>query len=127
MVSMLNPNSNREDNRRGAQIKAQTGRIMIEPGQQPMTGDAPSTGLSAFGWVALLLLALTPLAAAGPSFDARLLAYGRAYLRIATEPAAMLDLMCIGTHRPGAAYTLRQAAARALDAPPARIAAGQAA
>ena len=47
------------------------------------------------------------LAAAGPSFDARLLAFGRAYVRFATEHAALLDLMFAGKHRPGAADSLR--------------------
>ena len=40
------------------------------------------------------------LAAAGPSFDARLLAFGRAYVRFATEHAALLELMFAGKHRP---------------------------
>jgi AcrR family transcriptional regulator len=56
------------------------------------------------------------LAAAGPSFDARLLAFGRAYVRFATEHAALLELMFAGKHRPGAADSLRQAADRAFDA-----------
>jgi AcrR family transcriptional regulator len=57
------------------------------------------------------------LAAAGPSFDARLLAFGRAYVRFATEHAALLELMFAGKHRPGAADSLRQAADRAFAAP----------
>ena len=67
------------------------------------------------------------LAAAGPSFDARLLAFGRAYVRFATEHAALLELMFAGKHRPGAADSLRQAADRAFDAPLSLIAEGQAA
>ena len=69
----------------------------------------------------------TALAAAGPSFDARLLAFGRAYVRFATEHAALLELMFAGKHRPGAADSLRQAADRAFDAPLSLIAEGQAA
>ena len=67
------------------------------------------------------------LAAADPSFDARLLAFGRAYVRFATEHAALLELMFAGKHRPGAADSLRQAADRAFDAPLSLIAEGQAA
>ena len=65
------------------------------------------------------------LAAADPSFDARLLAFGRAYVRFATEHAALLELMFAGKHRPGAADSLRQAADRAFDAPLSLIAEGQ--
>jgi AcrR family transcriptional regulator len=67
------------------------------------------------------------LAAAGPGFDARLLAFGRAYVRFATEHAALLELMFAGKHRPGAADSLRQAADGAFDAPLSLIAEGQAA
>jgi AcrR family transcriptional regulator len=60
-------------------------------------------------------------------FDARLLAFARAYVRFATEHAALLELMFAGKHRPGAADSLRQAADRAFDAPLSLIAEGQAA
>jgi len=66
------------------------------------------------------------LAAADPSFEARLLAFGRAYVRFATEHAALLELMFAGKHRPGAADSLRAAADRAFEAPLALIAEGQA-
>ena len=67
------------------------------------------------------------LAAAGPSFDARLLAFVRAYIRFATEHAALLELMFAGKHRPGADPSLRVAADRAFEAPLTLIAEGQAA
>jgi AcrR family transcriptional regulator len=67
------------------------------------------------------------LAAAGPAFDARLLAFARAYVRFATEHAALLELMFAGKHRPGAADSLREAADRAFEAPLALISEGQAA
>ena len=47
------------------------------------------------------------LAAAGDGFDARLLAFARAYVHFATEHAALLELMFAGKHRPGAADSLR--------------------
>ena len=67
------------------------------------------------------------LAAAGPAFDARLLAFSRAYVRFATDHAALLELMFAGKHRPGATDSLRDAADRAFEAPLALIAEGQAA
>ncbi len=66
------------------------------------------------------------LDAAGPSFDARLLAFGRAYVRFATEHAALLELMFAGKHRPGVADSLREAADRAFEVPLALITEGQA-
>jgi AcrR family transcriptional regulator len=60
-------------------------------------------------------------------FDARLLAFARAYVDFATRHAALLDLMFAGKHRPGAADSLRAAADRAFEAPMALIAEGQAA
>jgi AcrR family transcriptional regulator len=60
-------------------------------------------------------------------FDARLLAFARAYVRFATEHAALLELMFAGKHRPGAAESLREAADRAFEAPLTLIAEGQAA
>ena len=60
------------------------------------------------------------------SFDARLLAFVRAYVRFATEHAALLELMFAGKHRPGADRSLRVAADRAFEAPLALIAEGQA-
>ena len=60
-------------------------------------------------------------------FDERLLAFTRAYVRFATEHAALLELMFAGKHRPGAAASLREAADRAFEVPLALIAEGQAA
>jgi AcrR family transcriptional regulator len=54
------------------------------------------------------------LAAAGPSFDARLLAFGRAYVRFATEHAALLELMFAGKHG-GQSAGLHEAADRAFS------------
>jgi AcrR family transcriptional regulator len=68
----------------------------------------------------------TALAAAGDAFEARLLAFSRAYVGFATEHAALLELMFAGKHRPGAAPALREAADRAFEAPLALIAEGQA-
>jgi AcrR family transcriptional regulator len=59
-------------------------------------------------------------------FEGRLLAFARAYVRFATEHAALLELMFAGKHRPGAADSLRDAADRAFEAPLALIAEGQA-
>jgi AcrR family transcriptional regulator len=59
-------------------------------------------------------------------FDARLLAFARAYVRFATEHAALLELMFAGKHRPGAAASLREAADRAFEVPLALITEGQA-
>jgi len=63
---------------------------------------------------------------AGDGFDARLLAFARAYVRFATEHAALLELMFACKHRPGAAASLREAADRAFEVPLALIAEGQA-
>jgi AcrR family transcriptional regulator len=65
--------------------------------------------------------------AAGEEFDARLLAFAQAYVRFATEHAALVELMFAGKSRPGATDTVREAAASAFDAPLALIAEGQAA
>ena len=65
--------------------------------------------------------------AAGDQFDARLLAFARAYVAFATRHAALLELMFAGKHRPGAADSLRTAADRAFAAPLALITEGQAA
>jgi AcrR family transcriptional regulator len=65
--------------------------------------------------------------AGADGFEARLHAFARAYVRFATEHAALLELMFAGKHRPGAADSLRQAADRAFDAPLSLIAEGQAA
>lgn len=65
--------------------------------------------------------------AAGEQFDARLLAFARAYVTFATRHAALLELMFAGKHRPGAADSLRVAASRAFEAPLALISEGQAA
>ena len=64
--------------------------------------------------------------AAGEQFDARLLAFARAYVAFATSHAALLELMFAGKHRPGAAPSLRAAADRAFAAPLALITDGQA-
>ena len=66
------------------------------------------------------------MSAAGDAFDARLLAFARAYVGFATEHAALLELMFAGKHRPGAADSLRLAADRAFEAPLALISEGQA-
>ncbi|MEO8689441.1 MAG: TetR/AcrR family transcriptional regulator [Solirubrobacteraceae bacterium] len=65
--------------------------------------------------------------AAGERFEARLLAFARAYVTFATRHAALLELMFAGKHRPGAAESLRLAADRAFEAPLALIGEGQAA
>jgi AcrR family transcriptional regulator len=67
------------------------------------------------------------MTAAGPEFDARLLAFARAYVHFATRHAALLELMFAVKHRPGAADSLRQAADRAFEAPLTLISEGQAA
>jgi AcrR family transcriptional regulator len=67
------------------------------------------------------------MTAAGHEFDARLLAFARAYVHFATRHAALLELMFAVKHRPGAADSLRQAADRAFEAPLTLISAGQAA
>jgi AcrR family transcriptional regulator len=59
-------------------------------------------------------------------FDARLLAFTRAYVEFATGHAALLELMFAGKHRPGAAPSLRAAADHAFEVPLALIAEGQA-
>jgi AcrR family transcriptional regulator len=59
-------------------------------------------------------------------FGERLLAFTRAYVRFATEHAALLELMFAGKHRPGADPGLREAADRAFEAPLTLVAQGQA-
>jgi AcrR family transcriptional regulator len=66
------------------------------------------------------------LAGARTEFRLRLAALARAYVRFATQHAALLELMYAGKHRPGA-VALREAAERAFAAPLALIAEGQAA
>ncbi|SCG55431.1 transcriptional regulator, TetR family [Micromonospora rifamycinica] len=51
------------------------------------------------------------LAAAGPDFGPRLHAMATAYLRFATEDAALLELMFAGKHREGADHLVAAAAA----------------
>ena len=63
---------------------------------------------------------------AGEGFDARLLAFARAYVRFATRHAALLELMFAGKHRLDASPGVAEAAARAFDAPLALIGEGQA-
>ena len=67
------------------------------------------------------------MAGAADSLGDQLAAFARAYVRFATEHAALLELMFAGKHRPGAADSLRQAADRAFEAPLALIGEGQAA
>jgi AcrR family transcriptional regulator len=57
----------------------------------------------------------TALAAADPSFEARLLAFGRAYVRFATEHAALLELMFAGKRREQQSGALHEAAGRAFS------------
>jgi AcrR family transcriptional regulator len=64
--------------------------------------------------------------AAGNGVGARLLALARAYVRFATQHAALLELMFASKHRPGAEH-LEQAARRAFQAPLALFTEGQAA
>lgn len=54
---------------------------------------------------------------AGPTFPDRLAAFAHAYVRFATERAALLELMFTVKHRPDAAASLREAADRAFAAP----------
>jgi AcrR family transcriptional regulator len=54
---------------------------------------------------------------AADGFESRLLAFARSYVRFATRHAALLELMFAGKHRPGAADSLREAGARAFEAP----------
>src|ERR1700755_721619 len=49
------------------------------------------------------------MAEAGGDFNARLLAFARAYVHFATRHAALLELMFAGKHRPDAAPSLREA------------------
>jgi AcrR family transcriptional regulator len=60
-------------------------------------------------------------------FEPRLRAFAHAYVRFATEHAALLELMFAGKHRPDAAQSLREAADRAFEPPLVLIAEGQAA
>jgi AcrR family transcriptional regulator len=62
------------------------------------------------------------LAAAGGSLRAKLAAFAHAYVRFATQHAALLELMFAGKHR---ADRLREAADRAFSAPLALFAAAQ--
>ena len=66
------------------------------------------------------------LAQAGPGFADRLGALARTYVLFATEHGALLDLMYVGKHRPGA-DVLHAAADRAFAGPLALVAEGQAA
>ena len=65
-------------------------------------------------------------AGAGPEFHARLLSVARAYVRFATDHAALLELMFASKHRPDAAESLRAASTQAFAAPLAVVADGQA-
>ena len=62
---------------------------------------------------------------AGDGVMARFAAIGQAYVRFATEHAALLEVMYAGKHRPGA-DALHEAASRAFATPMALMAAGQA-
>jgi AcrR family transcriptional regulator len=65
------------------------------------------------------------MGAAGDAFDARLLAFARAYVHVATRHTALLELMFAGKHRAGSG--LDEAAARAFAGPLALFVEGQAA
>lgn len=65
--------------------------------------------------------------AAGDDFEARLGAFAHAYVRFATEHAALLELMFAVKHRPDADDTLRQASEAAFAAPLELVAQAQAA
>lgn len=67
----------------------------------------------------------TALHGAGPTFEERFAAVARAYVRFATDHAALLELMFTGKHRPGAAEELRAASERAFTAPLELILRGQ--
>jgi AcrR family transcriptional regulator len=67
------------------------------------------------------------MGAAAPTFADRLEAFARAYVRFATEHAALVEVMFAVKHRPGAADSLREAAERAFDAPLTLVAQAQAA
>jgi len=66
------------------------------------------------------------LGKAGDDFEARMLAFARAYAGFAVDHAALLELMFAGKHRPDAAESLRQAADRAFEASLALFVEGQA-
>lgn len=65
--------------------------------------------------------------AAGTGSDARLLAFARSYVRFATRHAPLLELMFAGKQRADADDSLREAAARAFEAPLELISEAQAA
>jgi hypothetical protein len=64
--------------------------------------------------------------AAPPGFQAQLTAVAGAYVRFASEHAALLELMYAGKHRPDATDELREAADRAFAAPLGLVAEAQA-
>jgi AcrR family transcriptional regulator len=64
--------------------------------------------------------------AAGPAFSDQLAAFARAYVRFATQHAALLELMFALKYRPDAAGSIREAADRAFAAPLELFRAGQA-
>jgi AcrR family transcriptional regulator len=68
----------------------------------------------------------TAIAGAEADFTSRLSAFAHAYVRFATEHAALLELMFAVKHRPGATDALRRAGEAAFAAPLALIAEGQA-
>ena len=63
---------------------------------------------------------------ADADFTSRLSAFGHAYVRFATEHAALLELMFAVKHRPGATDVVRRAGEGAFAAPMALMAEGQA-
>ena len=69
---------------------------------------------------------LAAIADADGDFASRLTAFARAYVRFATEHAALLELMFAVKHRPGGDGSLREAGDRAFAGPFALIAEGQA-
>ncbi len=68
----------------------------------------------------------TAMDAAGDAFDARLRAFAHAYVRFATEHAALLELMFAVKHSPDAGEGSRAASERAFAAPLALVAKAQA-
>jgi AcrR family transcriptional regulator len=69
----------------------------------------------------------TALAAASPEFQSRATAFATAYVKFATQHAALLELMFAAKHQPDATDSLREAAVAAFAVPIQLIADAQAA
>jgi AcrR family transcriptional regulator len=82
--------------------------------------------LSESGFVKLGAALSDAIAGAGADFDSRMSALAQAYVRFATEHAALLELMFASKHRPGA-DRLHEASAQAFAPALGLIAEGQAA